>query len=786
MPFVPDKPTTGFIPDPIQPEPEDGLLKTIGKEIAEPLGEVFVSGRNVTEAIGALRRGDVPAASRALDKKRDLPFLGVTEPFVTGKETTPEAAKRIIGTGAEIFSIIPFTGGATTAVRGTFKGAIKPTAKLAAKEGALFGAAALGGKSLREDKKAAEVIGNTLLGAIGGATTGGLIGLVGPAAGAAARVGARQVKRGVQLAEPVVGKGTQSLQKFVDRLQAARSGNISQEMVRNEANDLASTWVELANTKSSLNNWISKNLRNPDRVFEEFGRQGLVPEISSRGGRTVLDTFDAQDKITKLLGGAYDAIDNEITRAINAARLAGQELVENADAFRNRSVSVINNFDVPALAKEKQINSLVTEIDALKRRFGANLPLDVINDLRRQHNRPFKLGVSEFDPDVDYAIATAARDAIDDLVDDRVIRNINKQVGTWIETNKLLQRFNNEQTGSGRFGLWFGRLIGTNVMGSRGGVQAVLGALGGDLLFKMIQRIPITSPIRRRILQELATDEGLLREAIETSSKRAADFFRKQMSKQKLLPQGSSTGSRIESVGPPIDIPPRGAVPRGLGDEPQFRGSVNQISNPAPTINSSNINTNIPKSVSQTTNKVNRELLEEAKKYKTADEFVNNQPQKIYHTTSADNKDAILNQGFKKGSELPEEAFRGGGYGSLQDSISFADNVKDANRFGISQRNTLIEAELKPNSKIINRTDIEFAEELNDEIPKLLKEGVDAVRIASGEGEIIVINSKAIRKITDTFDFRGIEAKDLDKLFTSKTTTPTKSQLEQIWKQANQ
>lgn len=176
-------------------------------------------------------------------------------------------------------------------------------------------------------------------------------------------------------------------------------------------------------------------------------------------------------------------------------------------------------------------------------------------------------------------------------------------------------------------------------------------------------------------------------------------------------------------------------------------------------------------------------LKNEARKYKSAEEFVRAQPIKIYHSTNQANKDIILRDGFKKGSDLPENAFRGGGYGQMQDSISFADNVKDASRFGISQKNTLIEAELKPNAKIIKRTDIEYAEELNDEIPRLLKEGIDAVRLPNaGEGEIVVINKKAIQKITDTFDYKGVEAKDLDKLYKSKSLT--KSQLTDIWKEA--
>jgi hypothetical protein len=150
-------------------------------------------------------------------------------------------------------------------------------------------------------------------------------------------------------------------------------------------------------------------------------------------------------------------------------------------------------------------------------------------------------------------------------------------------------------------------------------------------------------------------------------------------------------------------------------------------------------------------------------------------PIKVYHVTSAANKEAILKNGFKPGSELPEEAFRGGGHGQMQHSISFADNVKDASRFGISQRNTLIEAELKPTAKVIDRMDIEFAEDMNDEVPQLLKQGVDAVRIGSGEGEIVVINPKAISKINGTHDFKGVEANDLHKVYKPQESDPKSS-----------
>lgn len=137
----------------------------------------------------------------------------------------------------------------------------------------------------------------------------------------------------------------------------------------------------------------------------------------------------------------------------------------------------------------------------------------------------------------------------------------------------------------------------------------------------------------------------------------------------------------------------------------------------------------------------------------------------VYHTTNAANKNAILREGFKPGSALSEDAFRGGGHGQMQDSISFSETPNNAIRFGISNNNTLFETKLKPGIKVIDRPEVEFAEDLNDEIQALRKQGVDAVRIGSGEDEIVVINPEAIDRVIKTTDFRGTEAAQLRKTY---------------------
>lgn len=120
----------------------------------------------------------------------------------------------------------------------------------------------------------------------------------------------------------------------------------------------------------------------------------------------------------------------------------------------------------------------------------------------------------------------------------------------------------------------------------------------------------------------------------------------------------------------------------------------------------------------------------------------------FYHGTSSENAKGILTSGFKKGSELPEDIFRGGGYGKIQNSISFAETPKEASIFSTLTKNgEIIEAKLKPNSKVVSIKGIEDANDLDEFIPYLIKQKVDAVYIGGGEKELVVINNKAITPV---------------------------------------
>jgi hypothetical protein len=132
----------------------------------------------------------------------------------------------------------------------------------------------------------------------------------------------------------------------------------------------------------------------------------------------------------------------------------------------------------------------------------------------------------------------------------------------------------------------------------------------------------------------------------------------------------------------------------------------------------------------------------------------------FYHGTSAENSKGIMSSGFKTGGELPESNFRGGGYGKMQNSISFAETPKEASIFSkLTRDGKIVEAKLKPNSKVVSIQGVEDAIDLEDYITYLRKQKIDAVYIGGGEKELVVINPKAV--------------------------APTKSQLTDIWNEAN-
>lgn len=121
----------------------------------------------------------------------------------------------------------------------------------------------------------------------------------------------------------------------------------------------------------------------------------------------------------------------------------------------------------------------------------------------------------------------------------------------------------------------------------------------------------------------------------------------------------------------------------------------------------------------------------------------------LYHGTSSENRLGILREGFKPSAEMADDFVGGGGYGAKQTGISFSTNEDVAKNFALNhQYGAIIPTKIKQGTKIYNAPEIEYAEDLTKEMADELKsKGVGAIRIGSGEDEIVIIDKSAIKEI---------------------------------------
>lgn len=157
----------------------------------------------------------------------------------------------------------------------------------------------------------------------------------------------------------------------------------------------------------------------------------------------------------------------------------------------------------------------------------------------------------------------------------------------------------------------------------------------------------------------------------------------------------------------------------------------------------------------------------------------------LYHGTTADNTQIILDEGFIPSTELSEDSFRGGGHGASQGSISFSTDPRIASNFtGSSPRGVVFEVTLNKKAKVVTIEDIDYAEDFNDFIPLLREQGIDAVYLA-GEKEVAVINNDLIEikshkefTVSDKNQRNNLYSKPIQKKVTGPTVDSVKSGLQ--------
>ena len=114
-----------------------------------------------------------------------------------------------------------------------------------------------------------------------------------------------------------------------------------------------------------------------------------------------------------------------------------------------------------------------------------------------------------------------------------------------------------------------------------------------------------------------------------------------------------------------------------------------------------------------------------------------------YHGTQS-----FIEKGLKPSITMSDrtiENIGGGGYGQKYFGISLTKRKRTAESFsGMSSGVTLYPVILKRDAKVIERTDLQDASEIEDIIVELYEQGVDAVWIGGGEEELVIVNPRSI------------------------------------------
>jgi len=228
-------------------QPQEGLLSSIGKSILETPAKLGTAIYNVASSAGPAATAvglDILGekerskqqqilAEQELNKARDLPFLGKTEPMFAKNVAAGNdlgVLKEAIGGAAELASYGIGGGAAKNIVGGGLKGALGRVA-LGTGEAALGGAMQAGGQAAVQGKSAGEIASAAGKGALYGGATGGVLGAAPILAKGAAKLAAPTAKFAIGKS---IGVGTEHIGTILNPetaadFAAARASNLGRE-----------------------------------------------------------------------------------------------------------------------------------------------------------------------------------------------------------------------------------------------------------------------------------------------------------------------------------------------------------------------------------------------------------------------------------------------------------------------------------------------------------------------------------------------------------------------------
>jgi len=288
---------------------------------------------------------------------------------------------------------------------------------------------------------------------------------------------------------------------------------------------------------------VREKLRRP-KVFEglKLTDGKIVPDEAIEQLQIQTDyLLDAKRAILQEVDGFVDPI-NKQTIFERAAR--DVRVTELAPADRGDVIRGIQR-QLDALPDELNL----TEWDKLRAKFRKSARS--AKDIQKRDN-----------PEA--ALENAIRDTIFDVTDDfpfdtqGQFASLNQEIRDNIATMDFINKsLRGRAIKGGRLGNLGARAVGA-IAGSQGGpLGTILGSEAGGAIQSILMNNQLGNDIKLVLIREIADEDQILKAAQEILSKAKGTT-------RPLL----ESGTGVNRVDVPIEIPPRGAVPHGLGDEP--------------------------------------------------------------------------------------------------------------------------------------------------------------------------------------------------------------------------
>lgn len=707
-------------------------------------------------------------AAQKLAETEEMDIFNRPEYQKTAKQVIGEA----IGTGLEVASFGTFGAGKIPTVA---KPVLSPAknilqgVKQGAKIGGAYGSAFGVSNALEQNKSTADIVkgGLTggLTGVVGGAVLGGAVsGLTGGASALISR------------ANKLSTEGKVALGKYAEK----KLFQTSRELVK------------MSPTKTANEAKWQKN--TPEFIANEF-----VIDPDTLKPKSILQLIDSDGR--KLVtDDAVNALRNkyqEESAAFNNLLKDSGEYI-SLNTLKQRAIENIKSLKTQGSDYDSAIAQIKKEINSYKKNYQANGLVDGDDLLIRVDDfNKIKSGLwsktSNFNPsqadklqsDVSYKMGQTAKDLIEETVDDVAIKKMNQRLGDMASAINVLQSAQGKVIPGGFFGRQLTRIAGT-IAGSTGGLPgSILGNITGGVLADVMLDPKVKTSVWTKLYQSLnKTKQGktIIDEAIEILKKRGEErASRKLLGAPNFIPLKSKTdNSRLftqeeaKALLESLKIKEPQKLLNAAGKNPILLPSKSQT-----TINKIMDKQVVQKNIKPglTIENVSKKplqsnLIQEAKKYKSAEEFIKAQGTPVYHGTDISSADSISKSGVKIM-----------GNGNAESGISLSTNKKISNIFS-GKDGKILDLVISPDAKLMN------GDEFDSILGKLVREKKMPYKTKQEQSIVDSMAAKEAKKLGyDGVDWRGqsegIESLSDEIRVWNTDKIKTKSQLQDIWNKAH-